>query len=102
MSRDSKERLILSAAGGAAVPALYFLGLVVLYSAVIDFSSAPSLILPLAWPLYLYSLFPTFLDLQATDDHLVTFLIVAGTDFVFYSLLTYALIGWRQRMPRLR
>ena len=99
MSPNTKERLILSVAGGVVIPSSYFVGIAVLAYAGVSLSSATLLLLPLIWPGYVYHyLFPVFLDLQDAD----AIFIVGGTDFVFYSVLTYAVIRWRQRMPRLR
>lgn len=102
MSPNTKERLILSVAGGAAIPASYFIGVVALAYVGADVGSGLLLLLPLVWPAYLYSfLLPAFAD----DFWLFNreaVLLVAAANFVLYFLLTYAVIRWRQRMPRLR
>jgi hypothetical protein len=102
MSPNAKERLILSVAGGVVIPSSYFVGVAILtYAGITRFS--PATLLPLVWPAYAYSpLIPLLMELLPPDAYIIGLLIVGGTDFIIYSLLTYAVIRWRQRMPRLR
>ena len=109
MSPNSKDRLINSVAGGIAIPIAYG-GLLFILGNLFrghELSAVRWLVAPLAWPVYLLYLLPASIyewDLFRNIDTGVVFFILYffGANFALYSLLTYAGIRWRQRMPRLR
>jgi hypothetical protein len=106
MKPETKKRLIWSPIGGLAIPTAYFFLLILLdrffHSALT--SSSKWLALPLVWPAYIYDYLipkpaePVTFGMPGPGFWI--YLVVAN--FLFYSLLTYLFIRWKQRMPRLR
>ncbi|HYG81851.1 MAG TPA: hypothetical protein VD861_15745 [Pyrinomonadaceae bacterium] len=110
MNPNSKDRLINSLAGGFLIPAAYFVALVILarLSPSLGYRTAVWLAAPVAWPSYLCEYLFAAPDYDSEPDTFIILpvaeilLLVLAANFVLYSLLTYAVIRWRQRIPRLR
>jgi hypothetical protein len=105
MKPDTKDRLICSVAGGVVIPASYFFLIGILDRVGIGHSWLQRLLVPLTWPAYLCEYFLPALKREGIfRSHFGTeaFLLIVIANFVLYSLLTYAGILWRHRMPRLR
>jgi hypothetical protein len=102
MEPKTKDGLRYALAVGALIPIAYFLLIMVLNQLSPGSLSGPGelLIMPLAWPVFLYGyLFPTPVDDLLGPGLLPFFL---GANYILYSLLVYLGWRWRQRMPRLR
>lgn len=102
MGPNGKHRLVYSLIGGVLIPVSYFVALI-LFASVFNWRGIPAtawLTLPVLWPLYLLYLANSLNMCGSAGPPVLLFVLVAN--IALYSALTYAVILWRQRPPRLR
>ena len=102
MTPNGKRRLVYSLIGGVLIPVSYLVALI-LFAYVFNWREVPAtgwLTLPVLWPLYLLYLAGFLSMCGPSGPPLLIFVLVANV--ALYSALTYAVILWRQRPPRLR
>lgn len=102
MRPEYKDRLIYIVTGGIFIPLSYSIALILL-SSLVSWPEIPALAwlgAPVLWPIYLgRCILPA-----GPGDFWLAYLLLSlpFANFALYALLTYALIRWWQRMPRLR
>lgn len=101
MSPNSKDRLINIVAGGIFIPLSYMIALCLLslFVARDEIQTIAWLGAPILWPAYINDLLVAAFGDSPSG---LFILLLPFANFALYALLTYAVIRWRQRMPRLR